>query len=181
MQAISLIIHISVILASTIALKAGVWVLLVHIILCTCNLGLASIFTATLGPQALASDVALSLTGLQDCHNTIHILELHVTILQSVEHLNKPVYQAFCSSRPDVIVLRVSASQPLHEFSLSYQCGAGLIHLGQPISQGQCTLRAVLLDMPPCRSPLEERARGDMGPSSALWHTVAGHVAYSTP
>ena len=168
-------------LASPVALRGGGGgrVLLVHT--GTCHLGFASIFTAALGPQALASDVALSLTGLQDCHNTIHILELHITILQSVEHLNKPVYQAFCSSRPDDIVLRVSASQPLHEFSLSYQCGAGLIHLGQPISQGQCTLRAVLLDMPPCRSPLEERARGDMGPSSALWHTVAGHVAYSTP
>ena len=99
----------------------------------------AFIFTATLGPQALASDVTLSLTGLQDCHNTIHILELRVTILQSVEHLNKPVYQAFLSSRPDVIVLRVIASQTLHEFGLSNQYGlASLVARGMRAVQSDC-------------------------------------------
>ena len=42
-------------------------------------------------------------------------------------------------------------------------------------------LRAVLLAMLPCRSPLEERARGVMEPSSALWQMVARRsvMAYS--
>ena len=118
MQAISLTINTLVISASPIALKGGGVSLLVNIF--TCHLGFASIFIATLIPLALASNVAFSLTGLQDCHNTLHIPELQITILQFIEHLNKPALEVLCSLRPDVIVLAIGASQPLHELSLSY-------------------------------------------------------------
>ena len=88
-------------------------------------MGFVSIFIATLGPQALALDVALSLTGLQDGHNTIYILGSHVTPFQSVEYLRKPVHQALLSSWPyDIVthvVLPVDVSQSLHELGMSNQ------------------------------------------------------------
>ena len=85
MQVISRITNISVALPSPIALSGGGVVRLVRI--GTCRIGVACTFTAAVAPQALASNAALSLTGLQDGLNTLHILELHITPLQSAEYL----------------------------------------------------------------------------------------------
>ena len=79
------------------------------------------IYSHTRPPKALASDVTLSLTGLQDGHNTIYILEGHVAPFQSVEYLREPVHQALSLAWPYAIVFHVGVSQSLHELGLLNQ------------------------------------------------------------
>ena len=75
----------------------------------------ASTCLASLGPPALTSDVAVSLTGFQDGHNAIDILEDQVAQLQlqSVQHFHQPGHQTFLPSWPSSMSAPTASPVPL--------------------------------------------------------------------